>query len=248
MPGRISPELREGLEQLGIPFSADQLIKIQMFLEELERWNRRYGFVARGGTGRQIDRRQLIVRHVLDSLAAWGTIKALEQRRRVADVGSGAGFPGIPLAVFLPDSLFTLLEPSAKKAAFLRNAAILANLENVEVAENRLEDVHGRFDLVVFRAFTPLSRAPLAGLQGILEANGVIIAYKGKLSRIVEEIEGSGLDPKTLQIVAVQVPFLDEERHLVLVPKASAASSTTGISYCLQISNILTIRAGMPYR
>jgi 16S rRNA (guanine527-N7)-methyltransferase len=224
MPEPTSPVLREGLEQLKIPFTADQLVKVRIYLEELERWNRRYGLVARGDPKeRRIDRRQLIVRHVLDSLAAWSTVKALEPRRRVADVGSGAGFPGIPLAVFLPDSRFTLVEPSTKKAAFLRNAAILANLENVEVAETRLEEVQRRFDVVVFRAFSPLSRA-LADLQRILEPNGAVIAYKGKRTRILEELDDAGLDLKTLEIVAVRVPFLDEERHLVIVPKASSAS------------------------
>jgi 16S rRNA (guanine527-N7)-methyltransferase len=224
MPGRTCPELREGLEQLEIPFSAEQIIKVQIFLEELERWNRRYGLVGRrDAKDRQLDRRQLIVRHVLDSLAAWATVKALDQRRQVADVGSGAGFPGIPLAVFLPDSRFTLLEPSAKKAAFLRNAAILANLENVEVAEIRLQEVRRRFDLVVFRAFSPLPRV-LTDLQRILEPNGAVIAYKGKRSRVLEELAASGLDLQRLRIVAVRVPFLAEERHLVVVPKASSAS------------------------
>jgi 16S rRNA (guanine527-N7)-methyltransferase len=217
--------LRQGLEQLEIPFREEQIIKVHIFLEELERWNRRYGLVGRGrGKDRQLDGRQLIVRHVLDSLAAWGTVKALDQRRRVADVGSGAGFPGIPLAAFLPDSLFTLLEPSAKKAAFLRNVVILADLENVEVVEQRLQEVGRRFDLVVFRAFSPLPRVPLADLKRILEPHGAIIAYKGKLSRIVEELDGSNIDPDTLEIVAVRVPFLDEERHLVIVPKASSAT------------------------
>jgi 16S rRNA (guanine527-N7)-methyltransferase len=224
MPGRMCPEFREGLEQLEIPFSAEQIIKVQIFLEELERWNRRYGLVGRrDAKDRQLDRRQLIVRHVLDSLAAWATVKALDQRRQVADVGSGAGFPGIPLAVFLPDSRFTLLEPSAKKAAFLRNAAILANLENVEVAEIRLQEVRRRFDLVVFRAFSPLPRV-LPDLQRILEPNGAVIAYKGKRSRVLEELAASGLDLQRLRIVAVRVPFLAEERHLIVVPKASSAS------------------------
>jgi 16S rRNA (guanine527-N7)-methyltransferase len=224
MPGRMCPEFREGLEQLEIPFSAEQIIKVQIFLEELERWNRRYGLVSRrDAKDRQLDRRQLIVRHVLDSLAAWATVKALDQRRQVADVGSGAGFPGIPLAVFLPDSRFTLLEPSAKKAAFLRNAAILANLENVEVAEIRLQEVRRRFDLVVFRAFSPLPRV-LPDLQRILEPNGAVIAYKGKRSRVLEELAASGLDLQRLRIVAVRVPFLAEERHLIVVPKASSAS------------------------
>ena len=221
MSGSEADLLRQGLEQLEIPFGEEQIIKVQIFLEELERWNRRYGLVGGGrGKDRRLDAGQLIVRHVLDSLAGWRAIEALDRRRLVADVGSGAGFPGIPLAVFLPDSLFTLLEPSATKAAFLRNAVILANLENVEVEEQRLQEVGRRFDLVVFRAFSPLPRA-LADLKRILEPHGLVVAYKGKRSRIAEELEAAGLDPQTLEITAVRVPFLDEERHLVIVRKAS---------------------------
>jgi len=225
MSGPMFDLLREGLAQLEIPFTEQQLNKVHVFLEELERWNRRYGFVARSDPShRQVDRRQLIIRHVLDSLAAWGTIQAIGSRKQVADVGSGAGFPGIPLAVFLPDSRFILLEPSAKKSAFLRNAAILADLRNVEVLETRLEDMDRRFDLVVFRAFSPLSRASLAALQRLVKPNGAIVAYKGKLGRIEEELLACGLGANKCNIVAVPVPFLNEERHLVIVPGIFQAS------------------------
>jgi 16S rRNA (guanine527-N7)-methyltransferase len=166
----VPPVLEEGLAQLNIPFNVDQLLKLHVFLQELEHWNKAYGFVKAAG-------QQLIVRHVLDSLAAWRKISALPRRDQVADVGSGAGFPGIPLAVFLADSRFTLLEPSAKKAAFLRNVAILAHLDNVEVAEARLAEVERRFDLVVLRAFHPLYKE-IDALRQILEPGGVIIAYK----------------------------------------------------------------------
>ena len=223
MSGSEPELLREGLGQLKIPFTDQQLIKVQVFLEELERWNRRYGFVARSDPShRRVDRRQLIIRHVLDSLSAWSTVQAFGRRKQVVDVGSGAGFPGIPLAVFLPDFRFTLLEPSARKSAFLRNAAILAELRNVEVLETRLEDLDRRFDLVVFRAFSPLSRTSLAAMQRILEPNGSIVAYKGKLARIEEEL--AGLDSLNCSIVAVPVPYLDEQRHLVIVPKVSSGS------------------------
>jgi 16S rRNA (guanine527-N7)-methyltransferase len=220
MTGPANPLLRDGLE---IPFTEQQLLKVQVFLDELERWNRKYGFVARSNSVHPgIGRKQLIVRHVLDSLAAWSMVKALDRRKQIADVGSGAGFPGIPLAIFLPESRFTLLEPSARKSAFLRNAAILADLPNVEVVETRLEDVERRFDLVVFRAFSPLSRASLAELERILEPDGVIVAYKGKRSRIEEEL--AGLDAESLDVVPVQVPFLKEERHLVIISRISSAS------------------------
>jgi 16S rRNA (guanine527-N7)-methyltransferase len=224
MSEEAAEKLKRGLAQLGIPFGSEQLDRMRVFLEELQRWTRRHGLVGRrGGKDRQIDRGQLIVRHVLDSLAAWETIAAFEHRSRIADVGSGAGFPGIPLAVFLPDSRFTLLEPSSTKAAFLRNALILAGVENAEVAETRVEQVRRRFDLVVFRAFSPLSRV-LPDIRRIVEPGGAILAYKGKLSRIEEEIRSSGLVPQDLRIVALRVPFLEEQRHLVVVPTASGAS------------------------
>ncbi|MEE9305941.1 MAG: 16S rRNA (guanine(527)-N(7))-methyltransferase RsmG [Spirochaetia bacterium] len=209
MSGNVPPVLEEGLAQLDIPFNVDQLAKLHVFLQELERWNKAYGFVKAAG-------QQLIIRHVLDSLSAWRKISALPRRAQVVDVGSGAGFPGIPLAVFLADSRFTLLEPSAKKAAFLRNVAILAHLDNVEVEEARLEDVERRFDLVVFRAFTPLHRE-IDALRRILNHNGVIIAYKGKRARILEEIDEAGISLEQVLIEAVEVPFLSEERHLVIL-------------------------------
>lgn len=209
MSGNVPPVLEEGLAQLDIPFNVDQLAKLHIFLQELERWNKAYGFVKAAG-------QQLIIRHVLDSLSAWRKISALPRRAQVVDVGSGAGFPGIPLAVFLADSRFTLLEPSAKKAAFLRNVAILAHLDNVEVEEARLKDVERRFDLVVFRAFTPLHRE-IDALRRILNHNGVIIAYKGKRARILEEIDEAGISLEQVLIEAVEVPFLSEERHLVIL-------------------------------
>jgi 16S rRNA (guanine527-N7)-methyltransferase len=211
--------LVEGLGRLHLPFGPEHLGKLRIFLEELKRWNRSYGFVG-GGSG--ATERELIVRHVLDCLAAWENISALA-RREVADVGSGAGFPGIPLAVFLPEARFTLVEPTAKKSAFLRNVAILAGLPNVRVAEARLEQLEQRFDLVVFRAFSPLHRS-LDALQRILLPGGVIVAYKGKRARILEELKASGLDSRQVEILAVRVPFLNEERHLVVVSKASSES------------------------
>jgi 16S rRNA (guanine527-N7)-methyltransferase len=209
--------LAEGLRRLGIPFGPEDLDRLRVFLEELKRWNRSYGFVGGGAVeGR------LIVRHVLDCLAAWETVSSLA-RGEVADVGSGAGFPGVPLAVFLPDSRFTLVEPSAKKSAFLRNVAILAGLPNVQVVEARVEQLEQRFDLVALRAFSPLKRS-LAALQRILLPHGVIAAYKGKRARVLEELEASGLDSRQVQILAMRVPFLNEERHLVLVSRASSES------------------------
>lgn len=232
MSGPTSPLLVKGLEQLAIPHTPEQLGKLGIFLEELERWNRRYGLVSRrarndqtgqtnqsGQTGAQ----ELIVRHILDSLSAWALISSLDRRDQIADVGSGAGFPGIPLALFLPESHFTLVEPSARKTAFLRNVVVLAKLENVDIAEMRLQELPSRFDLVVFRAFSPISRE-LVALQRIVNPDGQIIAYKGKRGKILSELEDADLDPQAVRIQAVTVPFLQEERHLVIFSPSSSGA------------------------
>ncbi len=201
--------LRKGIERLGIPASEAQITQLTTYLTELERWNRTYSFVKASGA-------ELVVRHLLDSLAAWRTISEISQREQIVDVGSGAGFPGVPLAVFLLDSRFTLLEPSAKKCAFLRNVAILGGLRNLQVVEARLEQLEGTFDVIVFRAFSPLARK-LPSLKRVLEPGGCIVAFKGRRARIDEELRAAGLSGDQVVIEPLQVPFLSEQRHLVIV-------------------------------
>jgi 16S rRNA (guanine(527)-N(7))-methyltransferase RsmG len=110
----------------------------------------------------------------------------LSPRRTVLDVGSGAGFPGLPLALFLEDSRFVLLERSARKAAFLGNVVALLGLANVRVLEMQLSGLEERFDLVTFRAWSPLDRE-LPALRRVLAPGGTIAAYKGRRQRIEAE-------------------------------------------------------------
>jgi 16S rRNA (guanine527-N7)-methyltransferase len=207
----VSPgeRLREGLGRIGVPLPAGGFEQLERFRVELERWNRVHGFVKAEGE-------DLVVRHFLDSLAAWGVLRDLDPRGTILDVGSGAGFPGIPLAVVFPESKVTLLERSAKRAAFLRNACLLVRLPNTAVVEAQLEELTERFDLVTFRAFSPLPRA-LPDLLARVRAGGWIVAYKGKKARVEEEIAALGPGPTRVSVRALEVPFLDEERHLVLV-------------------------------
>lgn len=201
--------LLAGLKELGIPVSPLQLEQLEKYRLELERWNRAYGFVKAQGE-------ELVVRHFLDSLAAWPILHRLEPRGEVLDVGSGAGFPGIPLSVVLSGSAVTLLERSAKRAAFLRNVCALLGLENATVAEAQLQELRGRYDLITFRAFSPLERE-LPRLSARLRAGGWIAAYKGKRTRLQQEIAAAGLRAPQVSVHALRVPFLDEERHLVLI-------------------------------
>lgn len=206
------PLLRRGLELLGVPASAEQLRRLELYRLELERWNRRFGFVKASGD-------ELVVRHFLDSLAGLEPIAALAQAGRVADLGSGAGFPGIPLAVMMPEASLTLVEPAARKAAFLRGAVILLGLANVTVAEQQLRELRGPFELVTFRAFRPLSASDLSGLRRLLAPGGAVAAYKGKRARVDEELAAAGWGGagEELTVLPLRVPFLEEERHLVVL-------------------------------
>jgi len=215
----VHPLLRGGIGRLGILATPAQLERLERYRLELERWNRAFGFVKAEGD-------ELVVRHFLDSLAGLGTVAGMIGSGRLADVGSGAGFPGIPLAIMLPQASVTLVEPASRKAAFLRGVAILLDLGNVAVEERQLREVQGPFDLVTFRAFRPLSAEVLAGLRRLLTPAGAIVAYKGRRERIVEELAALGLaggGPLQVEVVALQVPFLQEERHLVVLHGDRAA-------------------------
>ncbi len=209
--------LEAGLRMLGLPAGGREQRLLERYLEELQRWNRAYNLVRAGP-------RELVGRHLLDSLAGVRALRALEPRASAADVGSGAGFPGLPLAVFLPETRFTLVERSARRAAFLRNAALLVGLPNVEVLQRQLSGLDRRFDLVTLRAFAPLARE-LPGLLAILAPGGTIVAYKGRRQRVDEELASLGRqagETLAVEVAEVQVPFLEEERHLVMLRRLSS--------------------------
>jgi 16S rRNA (guanine527-N7)-methyltransferase len=204
------PLLRRGLEELGIG-RAETAELLERFLAELARWNVRFGFVKAAPE-------ELVTRHVLDSLAAAAAIGALcaEGLRGVLDAGSGAGFPGIPLAIALPTVRFTLLERSAKKCAFLDNCRALLGLGNVTVLAADLSSASGEFDVVTFRAVAPLARF-LASLARSRVTWRSVAAYKGRRDRIDEELRALGPAAHGAEVVRLAVPFVDEERHLVVL-------------------------------
>ncbi|MBA7679513.1 Ribosomal RNA small subunit methyltransferase G [subsurface metagenome] len=159
---------------------------------------------------------ELIIRHSLDSLAGLKCIRDISPLSSVIDIGSGAGFPGLPLAIFLQETGFTLLERSSKRAAFLRNVVLLLGLTNVEVVEQELKNLRRGFDLVTFRALSPLCRE-IESLKAILKHGGRIAAYKGKRSRILQELEELTDRNIPVSIQRLKAPFLEEDRHLVLL-------------------------------
>jgi 16S rRNA (guanine527-N7)-methyltransferase len=192
------------------------LSPLNKYIEEIELFNSAYGLVGAA------DRRELVIKHILDSLAPLGILRRLLQDtalpRRIADVGSGAGLPGIPLAIALPDCSFTLIERMGRRAGFLRNCLALLGLTNTEVEEGEMEKAApGRFSLIVFRAFRPLEPAIVQGLFRLLAEGGILAAYKGRKDKVAEEMEAIRDLVPIWEAHPLKVPFLEEERHLVVM-------------------------------
>ena len=189
---------------------------LERYIAEIERFNPALGLV---GTN---DRRDLIVRHILDSLAALGILLRRCDCTRLADVGSGAGLPGIPLAIVLPDARCTLIERMGRRAGFLRHVAESLGLNNVSVEEEQMERIKsGGFTMVTFRAFRPLEAKVYKKLSRLCGEGGKLAAYKGR--RLKADAEMASLQTAlpalagSWELLPCPVPLLDEERHMLLV-------------------------------
>jgi 16S rRNA (guanine527-N7)-methyltransferase len=215
---------------------------LERYLAELDRWNARFGFVK--GTPDE-----LVAKHALDSIAGAAAVSGLcaeaaaggvEPRPRgmVLDVGSGAGFPGIPLAIALPGIRFTLLERSGKKCAFLENCRVLLGLANVAVLPSDLSAASGAFDVVTFRAVAPLARF-LVDLARSKVAWRSVAAYKGRRDRIDAELAAIGAAALGAKIVRLDVPFVDEQRHLVVLRNhGSGGGAAAGTAFNLDNTGV----------
>ncbi|MDR1210866.1 MAG: 16S rRNA (guanine(527)-N(7))-methyltransferase RsmG [Spirochaetaceae bacterium] len=189
------------------------LTQLASYIQEIEFFNGAYGLVGAH------TREELVIRHILDSLAPLGIIRRLIEETpspTLADLGSGAGLPGIPLAIALPDIQITLIERMGKRAGFLRNTLAILGLKNAGLEEGETEKAApGRFGLVTSRAYRPLTDSVLKTMLRLLAGGGIITAYKGKREKIEEEESAAGQQP--WEIFPCPVPFLDEERHFVVI-------------------------------
>jgi 16S rRNA (guanine527-N7)-methyltransferase len=223
----INRKLEEGVERLGI--GRGFLPLLYKYMEEIELFNPAYGLV------KVKDQDELAVKHLIDSLAPAGIISKLAEKGSnnqnpngassapsIADAGSGAGLPGIPLAIYMQDAQFTLIERMGRRAGFLRDAIAVLRLNNVTVEETEMEKAEpARFDVIVSRAFRPLELPILKGLFRLLKPGGVLAAYKGRQQAVEEEMAAAGkLMPGLAgnwESIALEVPFLEEERRLVVI-------------------------------
>ncbi len=205
--------LTEGLELFGLGGRTAEIEGLRAYIGELEKWNPYYSLVNAEGD-------ELIVRHILDSLSGLETIRSLGGERgnlRLADMGSGGGLPGIPLALFLEGWSVDLVERSGKRHSFLNNMVITLELRRARALPLDLKDVKDKYDLITFRAFRPFLPEIIRGLKKCLAPEGVIAAYKGKRSSIREEESLLKDHFRRREVIPLKVPFLDEERHLLIL-------------------------------
>jgi len=207
--------LTEGLLALGLSFSIDAQKRLVKYIEEIELWNETYGLVNATGD-------ELIIKHILDSLAPLALIQeklSHFQTPVLADAGTGAGLPGIPLAIALSETPLYLVDRMGKRIRFLENQKALLPLANVSILESEIERVKKTFSVISFRAFRPLEKPIIKALFNMLDDVGYLAAYKGKRSKIDEELLSAGKDIGLAEIIKIEVPFLNEERHMVFIQK-----------------------------
>lgn len=201
--------LRAGVAELGLAVAAPALDCLLDYVELLVRWNAAYNLTA------VRDPMAMVTSHLLDSLA----VAHLVRGDTLADIGSGAGLPGIPLAIVAPQGAVTLIDSNGKKVRFLREAVRALGLDNVRIEPQRVEAVRDQFDTVTARAFASL--ADMLRLAGHLIApQGVLIALKGQLDR--DEILAVPEGFAVADVQPLRVPGLAATRHAVIIRRAQA--------------------------
>jgi 16S rRNA (guanine527-N7)-methyltransferase len=200
--------LDRGLAELALALPAGAPEKMLEYTQLLAKWNRTHNLTA---IREPLD---MVSHHLLDSLAVIPHLPSAETTT-LADAGSGGGLPGVPLAIARPSWRVTLNDSSEKKAAFLRQAVIELGLPNVQVHEGRMEawQPSARFAVVISRALTELAGF-IAACRHLVAPGGLLAAMKGVYPRT--ELAGvpSGCDCS--RVIALDVPLLNAERHLVL--------------------------------
>ena len=206
----LEEQVGRGLVSMGVPVSPAQRARLAAHLELIAKWNRVHNLTAIRET------EQMVVLHVLDSLSV---LPQLEGARTIADVGTGPGFPGIPVAIVRDDARVTLVESSHKKCAFLQQAQTELARDNVTVACERVEQVAPaeKFDAVVSRAFSDLSDF-VAQAGHLVAPGGRLIAMKGVYP--FDEIARVPATHRVAQVLEMHVPSLDAKRHLVVMEAA----------------------------
>lgn len=198
-------KLNQGLSVLNLPLAESQVDALLKFINLISKWNKAYNLTA------VRDPLEMVDLHLLDSLAILPHVKA----PFVADVGTGAGLPGIPLAICLPECHFTLVDSNSKKTRFVQQAVLELQLKNVEVVHSRVEQFKPQqlCSTVISRAFANMG--DIVNLTGhLLAEDGLLLAMKGQIPE--QELAELSLD---YTVIPLSVPGIDAERCLICMEK-----------------------------
>ena len=208
-PDLLSKQLETGLGALGIPLSASARTSLLEYCDLISKWNKTYNLTSVD------DPEQMVSLHLLDSLAVLPFLPG----GRVLDVGTGAGLPGIPLAIARPDQSFVLLDSNGKKTRFLVQASGQLGLDNIEVVNQRVESYQAPelFDVIISRAFSSLGQF-LSACNHLVSPRGQFLAMKGKLPE--DELQQLPAGIQLVSSVELKIPGLDAERHLLMLRRS----------------------------
>lgn len=198
-------KLNQGLSALSLPLAEPQVEAMLKFINLISKWNKAYNLTA------VRDPLEMVDLHLLDSLAILPHVKS----PFVADIGTGAGLPGIPLAICLPDCHFTLVDSNSKKTRFVQQAVLELQLKNVEVVHSRVEQFKPQqlFTTVISRAFANMG--DIVNLTGhLLAEDGLLLAMKGQIPE--QELAELSLD---YTVIPLNVPGIVAERCLICMEK-----------------------------
>lgn len=206
MSENLSQQLQQGLAKLGLTVDDAVQSSLLDYVALLNKWNRAYNLTA-------VRKPELMItRHILDSLVVHPYLKP----GLIIDVGTGAGLPGIPLALIRPDDEFFLLDSNSKKTRFLTQAVTELGLKNVTVVQSRAEEFKPDqlFNTIMSRAYSTLANM-ISGTRHLLADGGVFFAMKGVYP--VAELDELPADMQLVESHQLHVPELDAERHLLVI-------------------------------
>lgn len=215
----LEPRLRQGLAQLGLELADAQVAQLLAYLDLVAKWNKVYNLTA------VRDPEAMLVQHLLDSLAVVQPLRRQTGGRpgKLLDVGSGAGLPGVVIAICCPELQVDCVDTVGKKAAFIQQAASQLQLPNLRGVHDRVENLSGPYDLVSSRAFASLPDF-VVWSDGALAEQGVWLAMKGKVPG--DEIAAMPPAVEVFHVEQLAVPGLDAERCIVWIRKR--ANQATG--------------------
>lgn len=207
--------LSEGLSDLNISLTDNQIGRLLDYLVLLEKWNKKYNLTAIQGL------EKMLAYHLLDSLAL---VPALSQSCNALDVGSGAGLPGVPLAIALPDSNWTLLDSNGKKTRFIQQALAVCKVGNAKVVKSRVQDYTAsqNLDIIVSRAYASLGDFA-DSVAHLWHADTLLVTMKTGLDPQEAQTMVTKLhqiQPSNIKEIELRVPGIAEKRSLVIVERS----------------------------